>query len=510
MKFSNLAKLSLVFVISAALIGGCSSDKNSTNTSQSSTDTVDFSKDSEEKNLNSQLAEKYGLKDVQSVRIHYMNYNSTDYGEQKIDNKPVSQYLIFEKNLSVSGLNTVNQILDSISNNVKENRDSHFDEIPHIDAELKKIKEGRLSAPKESIKKLAGYSVYPDMKVVTPDKFNPYISLKDSKGKTVEIPFLMDALGTYIKKDGKVYALSESSSNFLDNILQQKSVDGEIPSDLYEIAEKNGLKPAFKTSGEVTLPDKFKEDVFGDGFNLFWENVNDIIKTDSSTKDGLDNFRGKKVKLEKYYVKDGKIQGLKRENSVLKPAKDKWLSTDLWLIALRDSDNRLIGEFLTASSQSPIPNARIDGKTLFQITGKTYYQWLDNAFEETPQLKEIASLSGEDLVKKYYSMLNSRDIHSGSLYVPEVSSAKGKVFPDSSGNKMNMEDYIDNIEMAKLLKISKNDSEYKLHPDAESYHVEVDFKYKEIIVNENGIDTPSVDVVKIGKNLGYRILEIGY
>lgn len=114
-----------------------------------------------------------------------------------------------------------------------------------------------------------------------------------------------------------------------------------------------------------------------------------------------------------------------------------------------------------------MPNSRIDGKTLYQITGKTYY---------------------ESLIKEYYSMLNSNNKNSKHLYVPKISSISGKVFGDSKGSNMES-DYINNIKMAKLLNISKfNEQGDKKNPKEESYRTEVDFKYKEIITNDNGID----------------------
>lgn len=502
--------MSLILIISISFLSGCNLNKNNSDLNKKSNSSISVLNMSEQKKLNHKLAVNFGLKDVDSIKIHYMGYTN-GYGDQdKMDNRPVSKYAIFEKNIDSKNVNIINQTLESLIESRKEINDDPFSDLKSINLELDKIKKGELSPKIIKIREKEGYSVYPDMKVVVPEKFNPYISLESSNGKVVEIPFLMDSLGTYIQSDNKKYQLSSYADDFFNTALEQSKVNADIPEDISQIASKNNLVPSLVETGEITLPKIFKEDVYGDGFNLFWENINDILKTSSSTGDQLENYRGKNVKVEKYYIRKGKIEGVERKDGLYVPKKDSSVSASFWMIALRNSNGKLIGEFLTSSKSPFIPNARMDGKTLYQITGETDKKWLNNAYIENNSLKSISKLSPEELIMQYYSMLNRGDNNAKHLFVPVISSINGKIFKDD-GSGLNENDYISNIKKAKLLKVSKSKNEnLDSNSDDEVFEVEVDFKYKKVIVSPDGIDIFYVTLVNMDKNLGYRISSIGY
>lgn len=93
--------------------------------------------------------------------------------------------------MAITNINLINQILDSLSINRKESRENPFKYVLEINSDLEKIKNGQIHSSKVKIRKFARYSVYPDMKVVVPTKFDSNIVLKDSKGKTLKIPFFI-------------------------------------------------------------------------------------------------------------------------------------------------------------------------------------------------------------------------------------------------------------------------------------------------------------------------------
>lgn len=75
MNFSLLTKLTIAISLSIVLISGCTSDKTKNLSSKNNIEAVDFNSDKSVHNLNFKLAKTFGLDDVKSLDIHYMNFN---------------------------------------------------------------------------------------------------------------------------------------------------------------------------------------------------------------------------------------------------------------------------------------------------------------------------------------------------------------------------------------------------------------------------------------------------
>ena len=72
--------------------------------------------------------------------------------------------------------------------------------------------------------------------------------------------------------------------------------------------------------------------------------------------------------------------------------------------------------------------------------------------------------------------------------------------------------FIDNVLSAKLLSIRPDERKFEvgLNTIDKAYMVEVDYKFKEVIVIENGVDEKSYEMINLGPGLGYRIYQMGY
>ena len=72
--------------------------------------------------------------------------------------------------------------------------------------------------------------------------------------------------------------------------------------------------------------------------------------------------------------------------------------------------------------------------------------------------------------------------------------------------------FIDNVLSAKLLSIRPDERKFEvgLNTIDKAYMVETDYRFKEAIIKENGVDEQSFEMINLGPGLGYRIYQMGY
>ena len=156
----------------------------------------------------------------------------------------------------------------------------------------------------------------------------------------------------------------------------------------------------------------------------------------------------------------------------------------------------------------------LDRKTLKDIVNEDWDQWskvyisYDNKIE-----KELAKLSPEGVIKTYFEALNSHDVKRAKACLART---KSNVNRDLSSNMSNFElynkqaeNYYNNIKSVNLLEIKKLDKE-KEDSNTLSYRATADYKYKRMIVHEDGVLPYTVLLKKETKNGGWKIQDIGF
>ncbi|MEG0249506.1 MAG: hypothetical protein RR561_00880 [Peptostreptococcus sp.] len=502
--------LSICIILSACnLKTGQSNGK----TSNSKIETVNFKDDSKLTRDTISLSKTFGLKDVKSIKIDYQGYASvggSNGSSNNTNSKPISDYILWGKELKINDPYVINQILYYLNYTHKVESDKKYnEEINKLNSDLKKIEEGDMLPNKEKLKKYQGYPIYNGSKKITPKKFEPLITLKSSDGEKVDIPFLLDSTESIVIIDKNSVALSRDAIAYFENLIDQDDINTNFSSDIYKMAKQNKLKISFRGENvEVKLPKEFKEDTYGDRYNLFWAYVNDLIKTENDSKDGLEKYKNQKVTLEKYYVSKADFSSFNYNNE--KKSYDK-INDPAAVVAIR-VDDKLIGKFMYSISY-PQDITRLDGKNLMELTNKSYSNWISSVMKNDENSQELSKLSSVDLIKKYYTMLDSGDNNANKLWLPKLSAVSGKV---SQQIVQEVDEYKDNIDYLLIGDIKKSDigvdSLEMVTPadHMESYITDIDVKFKREISTLNGQDSPIVTVVKLGDNKGYRIAGTGY
>lgn len=502
--------LSICMVLSACNLKG---EEYRNKTSNSKVETVNFKDDSKLAKDTINLSKTFGLKDVKSIKINYQGYASVGSSKGSSNNKnskAISDYIVWGKELKSNDPYVINQILYYLNYTEKVKSEKNYnDEINKLNSDLKKIKEGDMLANKEKLKKYQGYPIYNGSKKITPEKFNPVITLKSSDGNKVDIPFLLDSSESVVLIDNNIKALSRYATVYLENLIDQDDINTEFSSDIYKIAKQNKLKINFRGEDlELKLPKDFKEDTYGDRYNLFWAYVNDLLKTENDSKDGLEKYKNQKIVLEKYYVSKANFSSLNYDNEKKSYYK---INDPAAIVAIRVND-KLIGKFMYGISY-PQDVVRLDGKNLMEVTNKSYSDWLSTIMRNDEDSQELAKLSSVDLIKKYYTMLDAGDNNANKLWLAELSAVSGKV---SQQVNQEIDEFKDNVEYLLIGDIKKSEIDVSsleaITPEdhIESFITDIDVKFKKEISILNGQDSPIVTLVKLDNNQGYRIVGKGH
>lgn len=514
MKQRNFFRFFPLLLSLCILLSACDEtvSSKSKRTSNSKIETVNFKDDSKLARDTVNLSKLFGLKDVKSLKIDYQGYayvgNSSGISSNT-NSKPASDYIVWGKELKVNDPYVINQILYYLNYTQKvESGKKQTEEINKLNSDLKRIKEGEMIPNKEKLKKYQGYPIYNGSKKITPEKFAPIITLKSSNGKKIEIPFVLDSTQSIIFMDNNAMALSQDAISYFQNLIDQDDINTDFSSDICKMAKQNKLKISFRGEDiEIKIPKEFKEDSYGDRYNLFWAYLNDLLKTESDSKNGLEKYKNQKVNLEKYYVSKADFSSFyydKEKNSY------KISNDPAAIVAIRVND-KLIGKFMYSISY-PQNITRLDGKNLMELTDKSYANWLSSVIKDDENSQELSSLSSLDLIKKYYTMIDSGDDNSSKLWLPELSAVNGKV---SQQIIQEVDEYKDNVDYLLIGDIKKTEtvdtSLYMITPadHIESYITDIDIKFKREISTLNGQDSPTLTLVKLNNN-GYKIVESGY
>lgn len=318
------------------------------------------------------------------------------------------------------------------------------------------------------------------------------ISFKSKSGNQVDF-VLENALGRdllLVNKKGRIYELSYLDLNYIIYTMMDSHDKGPLSKDLDKYVRDKGDYIKYRISHvDVKIPNKLEEPTYGDRFKLYIAYVNDLLKK-TDFKEGLDPYLGQDLSFERYRLNKESQKRSSEEES--------------YLIAIF-SGNKLVGAYKDFYGYAK----SFDGKTLEDLLNIEYRAWVKTKMVHDKEAAELEKLGDKGIIRKFVELQNARDKRQKGLMLPDYRDGYSKMFKSMH----DVEDgYIDNILSAKLLSIRPDERKFEvgLNTIDKAYMVEVDYRFKEVIVIENGVDEKSYEMINLGPGLGYRIYQMGY
>jgi len=459
--------------------------------------------------------EKYS-KDLGIPRVKEIDIYWQLAADQSSQGKGVSKFLFAQKKVSLDSPYMISKLLKYIVTSKNAGQDELFglntvdtksyslerkDRLEEINSELKGIKDGKLKKQKFNYVQYGGYFYFPGVSEGDFSEYRPSIRLVSEGGKQLEFDFNLDSLHLIFQKKGSnnVKVFSDDGYKYFLGMMEAKDLSDKIGKDTYKILKNYKLSPDYLMSVKVIrMPEKLKEDTFGDRFNLYWASVDTMIKS-NGFKDGLSKHLGKDVSLETYH-----LTGIKKKANT---GEDYYVDVNK-VFVLRDGSEQL-GVYLSAGNFM----LNLEQKYLEDVTGITYESWLDKMIEDDQYGREIGKLDAHEFIKKYVDLITVPDFDDKSMFVPTLDEYVGKTSDMSSPYVSDMDN--NNLISASLVSVKDmNDVDgfngsYKQKPDDIVLNVVIDYKFKEEMSRSSGESETNFTLRKISDRLGYRIVSMG-
>ena len=437
------------------------------------------------------LEDFVGLKDIDSIKItlddwiggHDPKKNDILVLERTLDIKSKSQVLAFADifmgvgKKDLKGDENYKEVLSHKKDIV--NRLKLSPEKAMIDSYIKDIKENK-------------HGNYKDTTIKGNVEPKSSISFKSKSGNQVDF-VLENALGRdllLVNKKGRIYELSYLDLNYIIYTMMDSHDKGPLSKDLDKYVKDKGDYIKYRISHvDVKIPNKLEEPTYGDRFKLYLAYVNDLLKK-TDFKEGLDPYLGQDLSFERYRL---------NKESQKRPSEE-----ESYLIAIFSGD-KLVGAYKDFYGYAK----SFDGKTLEDLLKIEYRDWVKTKMTHDKEAAELEKLGDKGIISKFVELQNVRDKRQKGLMLPDYRDGYSKMFKSMH----DVEDgYIDNIISAKLLSIRPDERKFEvgLNTIDKAYMVEVDYRFKEVIVIENGVDEKSYEMINLGPGLGYRIYQMGY
>lgn len=437
------------------------------------------------------LEDFVGLKDIDSIKItlddwiggHDPKKNDILVLERTLDIKSKSQILAFADifmgvgKKDLKGDENYKEVLSHKKDIV--NRLKLSPEKAMIDSYIKDIKENK-------------HGNYKDTTIKGNVEPKSSISFKSKSGNQVDF-VLENALGRdllLVNKKGRIYELSYLDLNYIIYTMMDSHDKGPLSKDLDKYVRDKGDYIKYRISHvDVKIPNKLEEPTYGDRFKLYLAYVNDLLKK-TDFKEGLDPYLGQDLSFERYRLNKESQKRSSEEES--------------YLVAVFSGD-KFVGAYKDFYGYAE----SFDGKTLEDLLKIEYRAWVKTKMVHDKEAAELEKLGDKGIIRKFVELQNSRDKRQKGLMLPDYRDGYSKMFKSMH----DVEDgYIDNVLSAKLLSIRPDERKFEvgLNTIDKAYMVEVDYRFKEVIVIENGVDEKSYEMINLGPGLGYRIYQMGY
>ena len=438
------------------------------------------------------LEDFVGLKDIDSIKFtldeqiggHDEKRNDILIIEKVFDMKTKSQILVFADILMGAG-----------KKDQKDSKD-YKDAMAWKKVVAKRLKLSPAKSIVDSLLKDIKESkneYYKDATIKTYVEQKSSISFKNKSGDQVDLvvePGSGENSYFVVNKKGAVYGLTEKDLGYIRYVMRDSMDKGPLSKDLDKYVKDKGEYIKYRISHvDVKIPNKLEEPTYGDRFKLYLAYVNDLLKK-TDFKEGLDPYLGQDLSFERYRLNKESQKRLKAE--------------DPYLVAVFSGD-KLVGAY-----KDFYGNAKsFDGKTLEDLIKVEYKDWVKTKMTHDKEAAELEKLGDKGIIRKFVELQNVRDKRQKGLMLPNYRDGYSKMFKSMH----DVEDtFIDNVLSAKLLSIKPDERKFEvgLNTIDKAYMVETDYRFKEAIIKENGVDEQSFEMINLGPGLGYRIYQMGY
>lgn len=331
-------------------------------------------------------------------------------------------------------------------------------------------------------------------------KRNNKLVLYDKDGGTKEITFAYDDLYLlgYLDVGGKKYNPGYDFFRYIHAFPEYSQYDTNIVRDVTDLFGKYGWTVDYRINSiKETLPTDFMYKAGEFPVKLYWAYNNELSKNV-----GLDysSYLGQSVDADIYRLREPLPEYMKPR-------------IDARGVVLKQN-GKIIGAFIDAGRHSGFA-CSLNRKSLEEITGKNWDEWIDGNIDYTDELEiKLSKMSPEEIIKKYFDAMNNHDekmqfacrtLSSVCGYL-SINMDNNLLYNVNFGNAYLGEDT--NLNSAKLLGLRKNEGIPK--PDGIiEYEATVDFNFKEVITSENGVQTRFVLFKKETEKSGWRIESVG-
>lgn len=264
----------------------------------------------------------------------------------------------------------------------------------------------------------------------------------------------------------------------------------DVPEDVRSLFEVYGWTVSFKVNEmKEKLPSNLKHQAGEFPVKIYW--AYNFALSEAVGLGDLKQYLGRTVDIEIYRLNEGLpeefVPNIEARGVVIR------------------SQGKIIGAYMDRGRHSSFA-CSLDRKTLEQVTGKGWLEWVDSYIDlDNRLLKELSVMTPEEVIKTSFAALNKGDYQryyatftlerlvSYLSVNMDFSDLYNKEFPDTNINK------------AKLLKIegSRDEKNYKMYP------VEIDFDFKKMITSDDGPQLRFVRIEKESDSIGWRISGIG-
>lgn len=323
--------------------------------------------------------------------------------------------------------------------------------------------------------------------------------LTDIDNEKSEIKFTFDTLYEigFIEMDREKLEPKYDFFRYILDLIEYGKYETNIDSEVVELFKKYNWTIDYRVNTiKEKLPSDLKHEAGEHPIKIYWAYNNELSK---SIGFDFSKYLGDTVVAEIYTLREPLPEYMKpmlnARGIVLK------------------KDGKIIGAYIDAGRHESFA-CSLNRKSLEDIVNEDWDEWIKDYIDYDNKLeKEIAQLSPEGVIKTYFEALNSHNVKRAKACLART---KSNINLDLSANMSNIElynkkaeDYYNNIKSVNLLEIKKLDKENE-DSNTLSYRATADYKYKKMIVHEDGVLPYTVLLKKETKNGGWKIQDIGF
>ncbi|HZK24128.1 MAG TPA: DUF4829 domain-containing protein [Oscillospiraceae bacterium] len=314
----------------------------------------------------------------------------------------------------------------------------------------------------------------------------------------IYIPGLDTAAPAVLKSAEGWYQIPAEFINLLYSLTEYPNYSAAVDAKDKELLAEYGLTPAFLINQlQVKLPTDLLHRAGEYPIILYWAHNNELSQAINLN---LEKALGQQVDVRLYKI-------VELLPDYLSPRCHTGRA-----VIVHHAD-KIIGAWLDAGRHYGFA-CSLDGKTLEEVTNKSWDQWIVSHIDyDDPLEKELALKSPEDIIQTYYAAINNKDDKRAYACLSRENLSSYLFSNLDNYYLMNPEyeayDGFANITSASVIKIEPYSLNSEQSEELLFYQVTVDLEVKEPMTFESGSQTRFIHLKQESPQTGWRISSIG-